>query len=120
MMVRTASLWLLALGLAATPAWPQDAGVNDDVQQGHHLALLICANCHVAASDQQFDPILRPPAPTFQSIAQRSTTTADWLKAFLTSNHRDISKPEGMPNPQLMDYQVRQVSAYLLSLPKQP
>jgi mono/diheme cytochrome c family protein len=101
------------------PAWTQEAGVNDDVQQGHRLAMLICANCHVAASDQQFDPILRPPAPPFQSIAQRSTTTADSLRAFLTSTHRDY-QPEGMPNPQLMDFQVRQVAAYLLSLRKQP
>jgi cytochrome c1 len=114
------SLWLVALALAATPAFTQEAGVNDDVQQGHHLAMLICANCHVAASDQRFDPILRPPAPSFQSIAQRSTTTSDSLRAFLTSTHRDISEPEGMPNPQLLDYQVRQVMAYLMSLRKQP
>jgi hypothetical protein len=42
------------------------------------------------------------------------------LRTFLTSTHRDISHPEGMPNPQLLDFQIKQVSAYLLSLRKQP
>jgi mono/diheme cytochrome c family protein len=70
----------------------------NDVQQGHRLARLVCAACHVAAPDQQFEPILRPPAPSFESIAQRS--------------------PQGMPNPQLLDDQVKQLAAYLLSLPK--
>lgn len=120
MSVRAVSLSLVAFGIAAIPAWTQEARVNDDVQQGHRLAVLICANCHVAASDQRFDPILRPPAPSFDSIAQRNTTTVDSLRAFLSSTHRDLSTPEGMPNPQLMDFQVRQVAAYLLSLRKEP
>jgi mono/diheme cytochrome c family protein len=91
---------------------------EDEVAQGHHLATLICSACHVAAPDQDFETILRPPAPPFVSIAQRSDVTADFLQTFLTTTHRDITNPKGMPNPQLLDYQVKQISAYILSLRK--
>ena len=120
MTVRIVSAWLVAFGVAAGSAHAQDASATDDVQQGHRLAIIICANCHIAARDQPFEPILRPPAPPFESIAQRGTTNADSLRTFLTNTHRDISNPEGMPNPQLLDFQIKQVSAYLLSLRKQP
>ena len=119
MAIRIASAWLIAFGVVAGSAWAQEAG-TDDVQQGHRLAILICANCHIAAKDQPFEPILRPPAPSFESIAQRSTISADSVRTFLTSTHRDISAPEGMPNPQLLDFQIKQMAAYLLSLRKQP
>jgi hypothetical protein len=39
---------------------------------------------------------------------------------FLATTHRDISNPEGMPNARLLDRQIRQVAADLLSLRKQP
>jgi mono/diheme cytochrome c family protein len=91
---------------------------EDDVAKGHRLATLICSACHVAAPDQDFEPILRPPAPPFATIAQRSDLTADFLRTFLTTTHRDISNPKGMPNPQLLDYQVKEISAYILSLRK--
>jgi cytochrome c1 len=58
--------------------------------------------------------------PTFESIAQRSSITADSVQTFLTTTHRDIGNPQGMPNPQLLDYQIKQVAAYLLSLRKHP
>lgn len=96
------------------------ASVTDDVQQGKRLAMLICSNCHIVARDQPFEPILRPPASSFEFIAQRSTINNDSVRTFLTTTHRDISNPEGMPNPQLLDYQIKQVAAYLLSLRKQP
>jgi mono/diheme cytochrome c family protein len=105
----------LALGGAAPASAQEDA-----VAQGHHLATLICSACHVAAPDQSFAPILQPPASPFVSIAQRSNVTADFLRTFLTTTHRDISNPRGMPNPQLLDYQIEQISAYVLSLRKRP
>jgi len=92
----------------------------DDVAQGHHLATIICSACHIAARDQPFEPILRPPAPSFDSIAQRASTTSESLQRFLATTHKDIGNPQGMPNPQLLDYQVTQLSAYLLSLRKRP
>ena len=120
MIVRIASACLIALGFAVSSAWSQGSGVTNDVQQGHRLAVLICSNCHIAASDQPFEPILRPPAPSFESIAQRANLSTESVQAFLTATHRSISKPEAMPNPELLDSQVRQVAAYLLSLRKQP
>jgi mono/diheme cytochrome c family protein len=104
----------LALGVLGGAAGAQE----DDVAKGHHLATLICSACHVAAPDQDFEPILRPPAPPFASIAQRSNVTADFLSTFLTTTHRDITNPNGMPNPLLLDYQVKEISAYILSLRK--
>jgi hypothetical protein len=81
---------------------------ENEVEQGHHLATLICSACHVAAPDQDFEPILRPPAPPFASIAQRRDLTADFLQTFLSTTHRDVLNPKGMPNPLLLDYQIKQ------------
>jgi mono/diheme cytochrome c family protein len=117
MRIRVASALFVAFGVAGGSAWAQEP---DEVQQGHQLATLICSACHVAARDQPFEPILRPPAPSFESIARRSTTTNDAVQTFLTTTHRDISNPNGMPNPQLLDYQIKQVAAYLISLRTQP
>ena len=94
----------------------QDAAVGNDVAEGHRLAALICANCHLAAPDQAVQPLLRPPAPPFATIARRDAISADWIEQFLATTHRDVGKPAGMPNPELMDFQVKQVAAYLMSL----
>jgi hypothetical protein len=104
----------LALGVLGGPAAAQE----NEVEQGHHLATLICSACHVAAPDQDFEPILRPPAPPFASIAERRDLTADFLQTFLSTTHRDVLNPKGMPNPLLLDYQIKQISAYILSLRK--
>jgi mono/diheme cytochrome c family protein len=120
MLKRIAPACLVALCVAAGPAGSQNAGNQDDVRQGHDLAVKICAYCHVAANDQANEPLLEPPAPSFESIAQRKTLDFASAQTFLTTTHRDISNPKGMPNPQLLDYQVKQVAAYLLSLRKQP
>src|SRR6202035_405476 len=94
MIMRIASA-VIGFGVLAGTAWSQEPTTND-VQQGHRSANLICSNCHVASSDQQFAPILRPPAPSFESIAQREATSADSVRKFLTTTHRDLSNPEGM------------------------
>jgi mono/diheme cytochrome c family protein len=109
----------LAVGAwsASTIAQAQQVG-GDDVQNGHHLAVLMCSNCHVIGPGQSIEPILQPPAPSFESIAQRSTTSADTIRTFLTTTHRNLSNAAGMPNPELLDFQTRQVEAYLLSLRK--
>jgi mono/diheme cytochrome c family protein len=120
MTVRIASAWLVAFGVAAGSALAQKANVTDDVQQGQRIAMLICSNCHIVARDQPSEPMLRPPAPSFESIARRSTTSTDSVRTFLATTHRDVSNPEGMPNTRLLDRQIRQVAAYLLSLRKQP
>lgn len=118
-MTRLASGFVAAAIACASFCAPAQAQDNiDEVAQGHHLATLICSPCHVAAKDQAFEPILRPPAPAFEDLAQHSAVSESFLQKFLTTTHRDISNPKGMPNPQLLDYQIKQVSAYLLSLRK--
>jgi len=116
--MRIGSTALVALGVMISPVWAQQANTADDVRKGHDLAAIVCANCHMAAADQRFAPILSPPAPSFESIAQRPDINADYLDRFLTTTHRGIDNPKGMPNPYLMDYQVKQVTAYILSLRK--
>lgn len=109
---------VVACSALAAAQSPQATSFSDDVENGHHLAALICSNCHVAGPDQLVEPIPRPPAPSFESIARRSTTSSDTIQTFLATTHRDISNPDGMPNPELLDFQMRQVAAYLLSLRK--
>ncbi len=109
---------LLILFMTAGAAFAQQTQNADDMRQGHQLAAMLCAQCHVAAADQRFMPDLNPPAPPFTTIAQRPDLSADWLKTYLATTHRGLDNPKGMPNPYLADYQVRQVTAYLLSLRK--
>jgi mono/diheme cytochrome c family protein len=113
------SVLLTALIIAPNMVWAQTSS-SDDVQAGKRLAIMICAACHVASLDQPNEPILQPPAPDFASIAQRGSISADSLRNFLTITHRDIGNPKGMPNPQLADYQTKEIVSYLLSLRKQP
>jgi mono/diheme cytochrome c family protein len=101
------------------PAISQDATLNaDDVQKGHFLASMICAVCHVAAPDQPHRPIMRPPAPSFASIVQEKQFDAESLTQFMKTTHRGLDNPQGMPNPELMDYQIKEIVAYFMSLYK--
>ncbi len=88
----------------------------DDVAKGRALSLKLCTPCHVVSPDQEMAPILRPPAASFHSIANKPATTAESLHRFLTQTHRSLGRPGGMPNPELTDAQVRQETAFLMSL----
>lgn len=107
-----------ALGAAVATAAAQDSQTADEISQGHHLAVEVCAICHVAATDQRGQPILHPPAPPFASIMQRKDVSAEWLTNFLKTTHRGLDAPSGMPNPDLADFQIKQVVAYMMSLRK--
>jgi len=105
--------------MSVCSAWGQEHNTADDVRQGHQVAVTVCAICHVAAADQPPNmPIRHPPGPSFVSIAQRDDISADSLRHFLTTTHAGIDNPYGMPKPELTDFQVKQVVAYLLSLRK--
>jgi mono/diheme cytochrome c family protein len=90
----------------------------EDVQKGHDLAIGVCAICHVAAPDQPHPPIMRPPAPSFASLVQQKTFDAESLTHFLKTTHWGFANPKGMPNPDLTDYQIKEIVAYFLSLYK--
>jgi mono/diheme cytochrome c family protein len=107
----------LAACSAVIGAQAQQAnGVSDDIQKGHHLATIVCSSCHIVGPEQSMEPVLRPPAPSFESIARRGTSTSETIRAFLITAHRNIGNAAGMPNPDLTDFQTREVVAYLLSL----
>jgi mono/diheme cytochrome c family protein len=99
--------------------WGQPGALNaEDVQKGHELAIHICAICHVAAPDQPYQPIRRPPAPSFAAIARQKAFHADSLTHFMKTTHQGLDNPQAMSNPDLMDYQIKQIVAYFLSLYK--
>lgn len=116
--LRFASTWFAAFSVGMSLAWGQEATSQEDLRQGHQLAAMLCGNCHLAAPDQPDEPVLNPPAPSFASIAQRKGIDAGSLQKFLATTHRGLDKPNGMPYPNLADYQVKQVIAYILSLRK--
>lgn len=101
---------LIALVMGGSCAGEEAKPSGAVVAAGHDFALHVCAACHVVARDQKTKPILKPPAPSFVSIAGRPATSEAFLREFL-------SKPHGkMPNPELADFQIDEVVAYLLSL----
>jgi hypothetical protein len=120
MKIKSAPAWLVALGVIASPAWAQNPQGANDVQEGHRLANIICSNCHKVSQDQSFQPILRPPAPPFDEIAQRDGMTIELVRTHLATTHRDVDNSTGMPNPQLIEHHAQQVAAYLVSLRKMP
>jgi mono/diheme cytochrome c family protein len=115
-MKKTASL-LLALTLAcgaASPARAQE-GESELVASGHDFALKVCAACHVVAKDQA-SPILKPPAPSFLAIVRHGGVSEASLRKLLSTPHGNLGRSAKMPNPQLADFQIDKVVAYLLSL----
>jgi mono/diheme cytochrome c family protein len=106
------SAWLLGSGFA----WGQGDSAVENIRQGHRLASELCSLCHLATPDQATLPIMHPPAPPFAKILRRKDFTADWLANFLKTTHRGLDEPNGMPNPRLADFQIKQIVAYMMSV----
>jgi mono/diheme cytochrome c family protein len=102
----------------ADPAWAQMVNSADTARKGLYLAAIACSTCHKVAVDQRAAPVPAPPAPSFDSIAQRPDLNADALEHFITSTRRNVDHPADMPNPYLLEYQVQEIVAYILSLRK--
>ena len=81
-------------------------------------AAMLYDECHIAARDQASPPTRDPPAPSFESIAQRKDVNANSLEHFLKTTHEGLDNPKGMENPGLADFQVKAIVAYILSLRK--
>jgi mono/diheme cytochrome c family protein len=94
------------LGMVAA-SQAQDIG---DVHQGRQLALDVCAACHAVRAGQTQSPLAT--APSFEEIAHVPGMTAAALAVWLTGQ----SHHPTMPNFIISQQQVRNVSAYLLSL----
>lgn len=101
------------LALAATPSH------EGALKRGEHDARLICTACHVVAKDQQFPPLLQPPAPSFEEIANRPGTTVDSVRRFVTHTHWDEKTlPMKMPDLMLTTEEANELARYLVSLRK--
>ncbi len=114
--MRTERALLLACLLGPGTAWGQQSGTAEDIREGHRLASELCSICHSATPDQATKPIMNPPAPPFAKILQRKDLTAAWLTNFLKNTHRGLDEPNGMPNPDLADFQIKQIVTYLMSV----
>ena len=103
----------LAGALGAASAQPSKA---DPVAVGRDIALKICANCHVVASDQETAPLLKPPAPSFAEIAARPATNEASLRDFLGKPHGEARRSSKMPAFTLGESQIAPLIAYIESL----
>jgi cytochrome c len=96
------------VALAATFA-PDSATAQGDPASGRALAGQLCASCHLVGPEQR-GPV-PDGVPSFMAIATRPATTEDHLLGVL------VSPPHpAMPAPPLDRRQMRDVTAYLLSL----
>ena len=80
-----------------------------DIRQGRQLALDVCASCHAVRAGQTQSPLAT--APSFEEIANTPGMTAAALNFWLTAHVHPT-----MPLLILSSQQVRDVSAYILSL----
>lgn len=79
-----------------------------DIANGKAIAQVWCSNCHLV--DPRDQRPARDATPTFPSIAQKKSTTAASLAAFLKARHG------AMPDLSLSRDEIEDVSAYILSL----
>jgi mono/diheme cytochrome c family protein len=108
-----AALCGLSGQLASAGGIPYDFSVA----RGEHIARIVCSACHVVATDQEYPPILKKPAPDFREIANRPGTSAESLQHFIMNTHWDVdSLPMTMPNPMLGKDEAGAVSRYILRL----
>jgi len=104
-------------GLFALRAHAADTQHDAALQRGEHIARLVCSVCHFVAADQEFPPLLRQPAPSFEEIANRPDTSVETVRRFVTETHWDMKTvPVQMPNQMLSKAETTAVARYLLTL----
>ncbi len=94
--------WVALALLASVAARAQD------VDAGAGIARTWCSNCHLV--DPRETKSGSDAVPSFAAIARLKSTTAMSLAAFLSSPHAP------MPDFRLGRQEIRDVSAYILSL----
>jgi mono/diheme cytochrome c family protein len=106
-------------GIVSMPAHAQEPRERATLERGEHVARLVCSACHIVARDQEFPPMLRPPAPSFETIANRPAITSQAVRHFVLQTHWDLKTlPMHMPDPMLPTPDANAVAAYVLSLRK--
>ena len=94
---------LLAIFCASNVAWAQN------VTEGARIACQWCSGCHRVDNESPASA-----DSSFAAVAHMSSTTASSLAVFLTTPHPN------MPDYSLSWQEIRDVSAYILSLRKLP
>ncbi len=105
--VRLAALLNDALG--AKPSTPAIKAAVGDAAAGRAIVEAMCTVCHVTDTRGVKGPSLTT-APDFVAVANTSRMSQTVLKSFLTGPHPT------MPNLKLSPDQMREVSAYIMSL----
>lgn len=90
---------------------------GSDVVAGRTLAMQACTSCHVVAADQPYMPIYKGAIhpPDFKDIANKPNVDAAWLRSYLASLPV-IPKYAQMANVDLTEEQMRDVSAFIMTL----
>ena len=113
MIIWMAAITLLAVGailqVKADPA-SMAAGSPMDIAEGDRLAHTLCINCHVVDTKT---PLVRTDrVPSFSWIAQQPGLTPEFVTGWLTTSQSH----ERMPDLSLSRSEIRQLTAYILSL----
>lgn len=116
MSIRSRAILSLALIAGFAPGALAQKPAADQIAAGRDFAHRVCGACHVVAQQRDELPVLAPPGPSFAVLAQRPRLTEAALREFLGSNHRSLGPAGAMPNPRLVDYQIDEIVAYLMSL----
>ena len=112
--------FVLLYSVVAIPVRADETSERGALARGKHIAEPVCSACHVVEQNQEFPPILRPPAPSFDEIAKRSGVTFQTVRKFVSQTHWDLKTlPMQMPNPMLSTSDANAVGRYVLSLRKQ-
>ena len=99
----TVAAIVASFGLTAR-AWADEAS---EARAGQELATKVCSPCHVVAET---------PGPPFSQIAKGERAAPEALRDFLHATHSNMSHPGAMPNPELTEGQIEEISAYLATL----
>jgi mono/diheme cytochrome c family protein len=116
MMLRQSALLTLTLMLSVASTARAATPNGDLVAAGRSFAQRVCGACHVVTPQSKETPLLSPPGPSFAVLAQRPLLTEQVLREFLASNHGAMGPHEAMPNPRLVDYQIDEIVAFMMSL----
>lgn len=113
---------IAAAAVGPTPAIHAQARlVPGDPAAGRVFALRACTGCHIVAPDQPFKPVFTGPPhpPDFKDIANKPNVTAATLQRHLSSLPAVPQRPS-MANPVLTSQQLRDVTAFIVSLRDKP
>lgn len=112
MMIWTVAIVLPTIGtVLQVKADPAAIPSTIDVAEGDRLAHTLCINCHIVDTR---GPLIRTDrVPSFPWVAQQPGLTPEFVSGWLSTSH------DRMPDYTLTREEIRQLTAYILSLRKQ-